>query len=166
MKREKEQFMSSMTLSPSAVQSSSTTRVSRTINWKKFTRVGAATAVAASLANVAVYYIGDTVIRYDPKFVELGNAFGIAIMTLVPAVIAALLYSVLLRRSENPVRAFSIISAVVFVVALIPDFTMAPTDPGASNSQIAVLILMHVVAAAVIVRSLTKFARPGSSSVR
>ena len=38
---------------------------------------------------------------------------------------------------------------------LIPDFTYIPTVPGASNAQTAVLVLMHVVAAAVIVRLLT-----------
>jgi len=41
------------------------------------------------------------------------------------------------------------------VVTLIPDFTYIPTVPGASNGQTAILVLMHVIAASVIVRLLT-----------
>jgi hypothetical protein len=48
-----------------------------------------------------------------------------------------------------------VISAIVFVVTVIPDLTYIPTVPGSSNVQTAVLILMHVIAAAVIVRMLT-----------
>ena len=48
-----------------------------------------------------------------------------------------------------------VISAITFVVTLIPDFTYIPTVPGPSNPQTAVLVVMHVIAAAVIVRMLT-----------
>ena len=41
------------------------------------------------------------------------------------------------------------------MVTLIPDFTYIPTVPGASNGQTAILVLMHVIAASVIVRLLT-----------
>jgi hypothetical protein len=46
------------------------------------------------------------------------------------------------------------------VLTLIPDFTIAPSTDGSSSAQIAVLILMHVVAAVVIVGMLTTLARP------
>jgi hypothetical protein len=51
------------------------------------------------------------------------------------------------------------ISVVVFIVTLIPDFTYIPTVPGATNEQTAILVMMHVVAAAVIVPMLTRFNR-------
>jgi hypothetical protein len=41
------------------------------------------------------------------------------------------------------------------VVTLLPDFIYIPGVEGASNAQTAVLVLMHVIAAAVIVRMLT-----------
>lgn len=45
-------------------------------------------------------------------------------------------------------------------VTLIPDFAYIPTVPGATGGQTAILILMHVAAAGVIVRTLTALARP------
>ena len=54
-----------------------------------------------------------------------------------------------------PRAIFTVISAIVFVVTLIPDFTYIPTVPGSSNGQTAILVLMHVIAASVIVRLLT-----------
>ena len=81
-------------------------------------------------------------------------------MTLMLAVPAVLLYAALLRYSANPARLYASISAVVFVVTLVPDFTYIPGVRGASNAQTAVLVLMHVVAASVIVGMLTRLARP------
>ncbi len=49
---------------------------------------------------------------------------------------------------------------MVFVVTLIPDFTYIPSAPGATAGQTAILVLMHVVAAAVIIGMLTNLARP------
>ncbi len=45
------------------------------------------------------------------------------------------------------------------MVTLIPDFTYIPTLDGASNAEIAVLLMMHVIAAAVITRGLTSVRR-------
>ncbi len=147
--------MSSMTSSPAASSESS----SRSVEWGPFAILAFATAAAASIANVLVYYAGDAIIGYDSRFVELSSALGIVIFTVVPAVIAALLYAVLLRKAANPARTFTIVSAVVFVVTLIPDFTIVQTEAGVTNAQTAILILMHAVAAVIIVRMLTTFSR-------
>lgn len=147
--------MSSITMSPS------TSSLSRLGSRGRLARVGLATAAAAAIANALVYFAGKAVVGYDPAFLELGSALGIAIFTAVPAIVAALLYAALLRRGgDDPARVFAIISAVVFVVTLIPDFTFIPSEPGASNGQTSILVLMHAVAASVIVGMLTTFARP------
>jgi hypothetical protein len=132
----------------------------RTISWGRFALVGLATVIAAVIANVLVYYIGSAVVAYDPGFVVLANPSGAIIFTVVPAIVAVLLYGALLRFTRNPARIFMIISAVVFVVTLIPDFTYIPTVPGSSPAQTTILVLMHVVAAAVIIWMLTTLTRP------
>jgi len=132
------------------------------VNRSRFISVAVATVVAATLANTLVYFIGAALVGYDPQFVVLGNVIGIGIFTLVPAIVAALLYAVLLRATRHPARVFTIIAAAVFVVTLIPDFTYIPTLPGATGGQTAVLVLMHAVAAAVIVGMLTTLTRPQS----
>jgi hypothetical protein len=49
---------------------------------------------------------------------------------------------------------------VVLILSWIPDLTYIPTVPGSSPAQTAVLMVMHVVAAVVIVTMLTNLARP------
>ena len=141
--------MSSIVISPSGTGQSGTAGRGR------FALVGLGTVAAAVLANVLVYAAGSGLVGYDPRFLTLANVSGAVIFTLVPAVVAVLLYAVLRRVVADPARVFAIIAAVVFVVTLIPDFTYIPTVPGATVGQTAVLVLMHVVAAGVIVGGLT-----------
>jgi hypothetical protein len=153
--------MSANATSLIAASSSSTTRAQSApaarqgVNWGRYALLGLGTVVAAVLANTVFYYLAAAFVAYDPEFIILTNPSGAAIFTLVPAVVATLLYAGLLRFTRHAEAIFTIISAVVFVVTLVPDFTYVPTVPGASNAQTAVLVLMHVIAAAVIVRMLT-----------
>ena len=121
----------------------------------RFALVGLATVIAAVVANTLVYFIGREIVAYDPDFVVLANVSGTIIFTLVPAIVAVLLYAALVRFTENPARVFTIIAAIVLVLSSIPDVTYIPGVEGASNGQTAILILMHVFAAAVIVPMLT-----------
>jgi ABC-type uncharacterized transport system permease subunit len=59
------------------------------------------------------------------------------------------------RFTRYPARIFTIVSAVVFVITLIPVFTYIPSVPGWTAAQAAILVTMHIVAAGVIVRTLT-----------
>ena len=128
----------------------------RGFRWGRYYALrGLGTVVAAVLANTLFYYLGGALVAYDPDFIILSNPSGAAIFTVVPAIVAVLLYAGLVRFTRHPAAIFTVISAIVFVVALIPDFTYIPTVPGASNGQTAVLVLMHVIAASVIVRLLT-----------
>jgi hypothetical protein len=147
--------MSANATSLIAARSAATARVQGSVNWGRYALLGLGTVVAAVLANTVFYYLAATLVAYDPEFIVLSNPSGAMIFTLVPAIVATLLYAGLLRFTRHPVAIFNVISAVVFVVTLIPDFTYIPTVDGASNGQTAVLVLMHVIAAAVIVRMLT-----------
>ena len=151
--------MSSIVVSGSVVPSVAAPSESRSAK-RGYARVGALTVLAAVVANVLVYFLGDLVVRYDSEFLVLNNPSGIAIFTFVAATVAVLVYGGLLRYTANPVRAFYAISAVVFVVATIPDFTYIPSQVGASNGQTAILVLTHIVAASVIVGMLTRLAHP------
>lgn len=145
--------MSSIALSAPASQEARAARKSNIV------RVGVATVVASVAANALVYFIGGAFITYDPLFLPLVDVSGAIFFTLPAAIVAVALYAVLLRFARRPARTFTIVSAVVFVVTLIPDLTYIPTVPGATAAQTATLVLMHIVAAAVIVGMLTKLAR-------
>jgi hypothetical protein len=140
--------------------SSSPVRTARAAGRGRVARVGLATTVAAVAANTLVYFIGGALVAYDPQFLPLANVSGAIVFTLPAAIVAALIYAALLRFARRPARTFTIIAAVVFVVTLLPDFTYIPSVPGATGGQTAILVLMHTVAAVVIVRMLTTLARP------
>jgi hypothetical protein len=127
----------------------------RGINWGRYALRGLGTVVAAVLANTLFYYLGGALVAYDPDFVVLSSPGGAIFFTVVPAIVAVLLYAGLVRFTSQAASIFTMISAIVFVVTLIPDFTYIPTVPGSSNAQTAILVLMHVIAAALIVRLLT-----------
>lgn len=145
--------MSSMALYPSEVAETSA------VNRGRFALVGLSTVAASAVANTLFYYLGDALVTYDPDFVVLSNVVGISIFTIVPAIIAVLLYAALLRYAARPERTFTIISAVVLVLSIIPDYTYILGVEGATIAQATVLALMHVVAAAVIVWMLTTLNR-------
>ena len=149
--------MSSISLSSSSSSSSSSSTpvAPRAISWGRFALVGLGTVIAAVLANLLVYLIGSVVVGYDPQFVVLANASGTILFTVVPAIVAVLLYAALMRFTSNPARIFTNIAVVVLILSLIPDLAYIPSVPGASSGQTAILMVMHVVAAAVIVSILT-----------
>ena len=149
--------MSSVALTSSL--SSSDSVPSRTVSWRRFALVGLGTVIAAVLANLLVYLLGSLVVGYDPQFVVLANPSGTILFTVVPAIVAVLLYAALIRFTSNPARIFTNIAIVVLIISLIPDLIYIPSVPGASSGQTAILMLMHVVAAVVIVSMLTSFTR-------
>jgi hypothetical protein len=135
---------------------------SRTVNSVSFPLRALGTVAAAVAANALFYFLGGALVTYDPEFVVLANVSGAIIFTLAAAVVAVLVYAALRQWTQHAAGIFKGISAVVFIVTLIPDFTYIPTVPGSSNDQTAILVLMHVVAAAVIVPMLTATARSQS----
>ena len=145
--------MSSVALSSSP--SSPAPVAPHSVNWKRFALVGLGTLIAAVLANLVVYALGSVVVGYDPEFIVLANASGTILFTVVPAIVAVLVYAALMRFTSNPARILTNIAIVVLILSLIPDLTYIPSVPGASSGQTAILMVMHVVAAAVIVSILT-----------
>jgi hypothetical protein len=132
---------------------------SRSARRTPFALVGVGTVVAAVLANTLFYFIGSALVAYDAEFLPLASVGGPIVMTVAPAIVAVLLYAALRRFARHPARIFSMVSAVVFAITLIPVFTYIPTVPGATVAQSTILVLMHVIAAAVIVRMLTQSGR-------
>jgi hypothetical protein len=142
--------------------SSSAAVASPAVSRGRFALIGLGTVAAAVIANLLVYLFGSVVVGYDPQFIILANASGTILFTVVPAIVAVLLYAALMRFTSNPARIFTNIAVVVLIVSLIPDLTYIPSVPGATSGQTAVLMLMHVVATTVIVWMLTTLTRPQS----
>ena len=121
----------------------------------RFALLSVGTVLASVLANTVFYFVASLVVAYDSEFLPLASVGGAIIMTLSAGIVAVPLYAALLRFTRNPARIFTGISAVVFVLTLIPVFTYIPTVPGWTSAQSAILVSMHIIAAYVIVRGLT-----------
>ena len=92
---------------------------SRTVNWGQFALISLGTVVAAVLANVIVYFICGTFVAYEPQFLPLASVGAIVIFTVFPAIIATLLYAILLRFTRNPARIFTIIAVIALAISSI-----------------------------------------------
>jgi hypothetical protein len=134
--------------------------VTSPFSWGRYARTGLLTIGAAVLANAVFFYLAQVGVRYEPGFLPLGNVSAPIIFTVFPAVVAAMLYAGLLQFvRKHAALVFTIFSAITFVVTLVPDFTYIPTVDGVTNAEIAVLVLMHAIAATVITRGLTSVRR-------
>jgi tryptophan-rich sensory protein len=138
----------------STALSLSVRRASSAFGWARFALLALCTVVAAVAANTLFYYVGNVFVAYDAEFLPLSDVSGAVIFTVFFAICAVAVYAALIRFTRNPARIFAIVSAIVFVVTAIPDVTYVPTVPGSTNAQIAILLIMHAIAAAVIVRML------------
>jgi hypothetical protein len=129
-------------------------------SWGRYACIGLLTIGASVLANAVFFYLAQVAVQYDPAFLPLGNVSAPIMFTVFPAVVAALLYAGLLQFvQKHAAMVFMVISAITFAVTLIPDFAYIPTVDGVSNAEIAVLVVMHAIAAVVITRGLISVRR-------
>ena len=77
--------------------------------------------------------------------------------TVVPALLAAMVFALLGRFTRRPVRNFVVLAALLLVLSFVTPLTV----PGAPLSMVLALEVMHVVAAVVIVGGLVTLARRG-----
>ena len=122
--------------------------------------VGPLTILAAIVANVVVQQIAVAVLQPDPLFIPL-TLIAPIVFTFVGVLGAVIVYALIGRFSQQPVRLFRRVALVALVVSFIPDILMLVTgfNPGTTAANVAVLILMHIVAWAITVGMLTRLAR-------
>ena len=123
-------------------------------------RVGLATVVAATAANTLIYFAAGTLVSYDPRFLPLANVSGAIVFTLPAAIVAVLVYAALLRFARKPGTHLHDHLRRRLRRRDDPGLHVHPDGTGRTVAQTAILVLMHIVAAAVIVRMLTALARP------
>ena len=77
--------------------------------------------------------------------------------TLVPALLAGVVFALLGRFTRRPVRSFVVLATVLLVLSFVTPLTIA----GAPLSMVVALELMHVVAAVVVVGGFVTLAQRG-----
>lgn len=129
------------------------------VAWGRLVPVGLLAAVATAVVNMAVYFVAaaggaipqDVVVSgQGPITLPMAAA-----ASVFGAVAGTIVYAVVGRLARRPVRAFRIVAAAALMLSFAGPFTI----PDAPATMVAALLLMHVVAAAVVVGSLTTLAR-------
>jgi hypothetical protein len=124
-----------------------------------------ATAVALILAvpmNLAIEAIARQAFAVPPEFEPFQGT--VAPYTAGGVVLAGATFAVLQRFVRDVARAFVRLSVVALVLSWIPDVALLfINEPGATVPAVASLMVMHAVAAAIVVTPLVKIAAPARS---
>lgn len=119
-------------------------------------------AVAAGVANVLLRAIAIAVFDIPPEFEHLALR-AVIVSTLIGVIAAALVFAVIERRARYPVRTFTIVAVVALVLSLAAPLMVGledpPEYPGTDAASVGTLMVMHVVAAAIVVAALTRRSR-------
>ena len=131
--------------------------------WKS----GLKALVWANLANAAVWWVGVSVLPVPADFPPLAGVGPTLFFTSVGAVGAVAVYAVVRRTSSRPAILFRRIAALVLLLSFIPDLALLTEGgreavPGVTVPGVVLLMVMHVVAAGVIVQVLVGWQGGGS----
>jgi hypothetical protein len=128
----------------------------QSIQWGSYGLNAVIALVAAAVANAIVYFIA-AALGAIPETVLVGpmsqpiTLLPVVSATIMGAIAGIIVYAGLLRFTDQPKRIFTIMAAVVLVLAIGPTLTL-----GAPAGMVIALNVMHVVAGAVIVALLTR----------
>jgi hypothetical protein len=81
----------------------------------------------------------------------------VVFLSVLGALGAAGVYALLRRRVAEPVATFRKVAVAALVVSFVPDLALLAADPAATPAGVVVLILMHVVVAAIAVELLVSW---------
>lgn len=125
----------------------------------RLVRVGLLAALVAAVVNAVVYLVAMAAGAMPQDVVVNGQGPitlpMVATMSVLGAVGGTVAYALVDRFARRPARVFRVVAAVALVVSFVGPLTIA----GAPAAMVATLLLMHVVAAAVVVGALTTLAR-------
>jgi len=128
------------------------------VAWDRLVPAGVLALVLAAAANALVYLVASS-LGAMPQGVD-ANGQGPITLPMVVAISAAgavagtLVYAVVGRVARRPVRTFRLVAVIALVLSLAGPFTI----PGAPAAMVAALLMMHIVAAGVVVGLLTTLA--------
>ena len=116
--------------------------------------------VGSIVANLALWWAAVATLDIPPEFAPLASWGPVIFFTTIGALGAAGIFGIVRRRAERPEQVFRWIAVVVLLLSFLPDLWLlgdgaAETFPGATRVGVGVLMVMHTVAAAIIVWALT-----------
>ncbi|MBU6351827.1 MAG: hypothetical protein KGS73_16945 [Chloroflexi bacterium] len=132
---------------------------------KRVWMAGGISILGSVIANLVVYWVGQMVVNPDPGFQPLAGPGPTIFFTVAFLLVATLVYLAINAYTKQPVRIFTIVAVIVFLVGLIPDFLLFGEGVAASMGMgaatpgaVVLLILMHIMAFAITLWAFTRWA--------
>jgi hypothetical protein len=120
--------------------------------------VGPLAVVAAVAANLLFTAIATRLFNTAPEMLALTPG-PIATFTAIGVLGAVVVFAIVARRSRRPFSLFRKIALWVLALSMIPDILLLFAPEPAGLTDVILLMITHVIAAAVVVWSLERFAR-------
>lgn len=118
---------------------------------------------AASIANLIVYAIATALFAGPRQFSYLAP-LNIVVSTTIYLVVAAIVFALIGRFSKRPIRLFRVVAIVALVLSFAMPLSAMQFSPPADMTTVAILLVMHVVAAIITIVLFTTLARaPGEA---
>lgn|SRR5690606_7214866 len=126
------------------------------VSWSKLLRVALLAVVASSAANIVLYLLATAL------FPEVGQFPMLAVPTIIMSTVAfltvaTLVFAVVARVSSQPARHFRIVAIVALLLSLGGPLSAGSGAMGmpVAPVTVVVLVLMHVIAAAITIQLFT-----------
>ena len=125
---------------------------------------GVIAIVLSVVANLVVRWLGMLIITVPADFIPLATIQPTIIFTTLFLVVATLVFAVINRFTSNPIRVWTIVGTIGFVISLLPDVMLLfnPASMQAvgtvTTGAVVILIAMHVVGFAITMWVFTRWA--------
>ena len=138
-------------------------RDTHAVSWRSTALAAVIGAAGGLVLNVLIAVLAKALFDIPDEFQQLTLAV-YGPLTVLGAVIAAVVWHLVVARSRNASGVLRVLVPVVLVLSLIPDVMLLVNDsqPGTTTAGVVALMLMHVAVAAVLVPALRRFTPPRS----
>lgn len=121
---------------------------------------GVLSVAGAIVAVLVVRWVAMALVDVPAEFLPLAGPSAAGFFTTALGIAAVVVYAVVRRFAKRPERTFRWISVGVLLVSFVPDLWLlseagAAQFEGSTRAGVVILMVLHVVAAAVIVPGLT-----------
>jgi len=105
------------------------------------------TILVAVVGNLIVGFLAKAIFPISADFLPLGTVRYV-IFTIFGVLAGIVVYVVLARRAQNPIRTYQRIAWAFLVLSVLPDIGLLVSDfmPGNTPAAIGTLMVMHLVA--------------------
>ncbi len=121
-------------------------------------RVAPSTGLVAAAVNAVLFFAAHSAGLFPATALVNGQPLTVVpviISSIVPVLVAAGVFALLGRFTQNPVRIFTVLAAVLLVVSFINPFMGIP---GVTTAMALVLNVMHIVVAGLTVYAFRRYA--------